>query len=144
MSFFMFVSKTDSRDEFDLPWPGVYNSYRQACQAALDHAADYWESEEVYLESTASEKETEFQPGTIVARVSGTSYYVYQVRLDTAEKNRHASAWITEYIKSLMDLKAPDSIFEVGTDGVRTEELWRGIARKMLAAAVAVAPQTVE
>jgi len=136
----MFVAKNDSRDEFNHPCPTVYNSYRQAWQAALDEAADYWYPEEVYLESTASEEESEFQPGTIVAKVKGMTYYVYQVHLAVAEKNCFASHYITKYIHSLMDLEAPDSIYKPTCDEVGTIELWNGVARKMLAAAVAVAP----
>jgi len=141
MSFFMFVTKKDSRDGFDHPISEVYNSYRQAWQAALDYAVEDCEPDQkVYLESTASEKETECIPGTIVARLNGVTYYVYRVHLEVAEKNCYARAYITKYIHSLMDLKAPDSIYKPTCDEVGTDELWKGVARKMLAAAVAVAP----
>ena len=128
----MFASKDDSSEAF-LPWHFVYKSYGQACQAALNVAADFHQKDDLYLEPTASEEETEFHPGTIVAKVNGMTYYVYQVGL-AADEDDGVGEFVAEQIKSLMTTEASDW---GGTPGeeARNKALVRTAARAMLFAA---------
>jgi hypothetical protein len=132
MSFFMFGSKNDSSKEF-LPWYLVYKSYGQACQAALNVAADFHQKDDLYLEPTASEEETEFHPGTIVAKVNGMTYYVYQVSL-AADEDDGVGEFVTEQIKSLMTTEASNWGGTPGEDA-RNKALVRTAAKAMLVAA---------
>jgi hypothetical protein len=128
----MFGSKNDSSKEF-LPWYLVYKSYGQACQAALNVAADFHQKDDLYLEPTASEEETEFHPGTIVAKVNGMTYYVYQVSL-AADEDDVVGEFVTEQIKSLMTTEASNWGGTPGEDA-RNKALVRTAAKAMLVAA---------
>lgn len=128
----MFGSKNDSSKEF-LPWYLVYKSYGQACQAALNVAADFHQKDDLYLEPTASEEETEFHPGTIVAKVNGMTYYVYQVSL-AADEDDGVGEFVTEQIKSLMTTEASNWGGTPGEDA-RNKALVRTAAKAMLVAA---------
>lgn len=132
MSFYMFGSKNDSSKEF-VPWYLVYKSYGQACQAALNVAADFHHPVEVYIAPTASEEETEFHPGTIVAKVNGMTYYVYQVSL-AADEDDGVDEFVAEQIKSLMTTEAINWGGTPGEDA-RNKALVRAAAKAMLVAA---------
>lgn len=150
MSFFMWVqlfTTKDAPNEIEhLPWRSVYKSFKDACDSIICYAADT--EQEITLNASASEQETDDYPGTLVATGpdNGTDkFYVYQVCL-AARKYPYVDDFIvgdsvTEHIKSLMDPKASwdtGSCLTPPCDETEGKKMVRNVARKMLAATAAV------
>jgi hypothetical protein len=137
MSFFMMTGTSyadgDRSKKQLIPGSTVYKSFKDACDSVVGWAADA--GEEITLNPSASEEETDDYPGTLVGTIGDDrlKFYVFQVGL-AAYDDYHMDEFVAEHIKALMNPKARPC-----AGRGETNTMVRSVARKMLAATATVA-----